>query len=91
MKWLGVWAWRKGFHVKLAWYYHVRSQPEEERLETVCRKAGAMVEMDIRSPGLMGKEGTCRAGDSRRGIRGCLAGCKEFCLTNRMKKDIYAL
>lgn len=49
------------------WEYYLRSLPEEERREIVCRKAGQMVEMDIRSPGPAGREGTCSAGDSRRG------------------------
>lgn len=47
--------------------YYIRSLPEEERRETVCRKAGAMVEIPICSPASAEKPGTCSAGDSRRG------------------------
>lgn len=51
----------------VVWNYYVRSLPEGERRETVCRKAGAMVEVNICSPGSAGNPEACSAGDSRRG------------------------
>lgn len=51
----------------VAWNYYVRSLPEGERREAVCRKAGAMVEIPICSPGSAGDPEACSTGDSRRG------------------------
>lgn len=51
----------------VVWNYYIRSLPEEERRETVCRKAGAMVEIPICSPTSAKSPGTCSAGYSRRG------------------------
>lgn len=57
----------KGYIKAVVWNYYIRSLPEEERRETVCRKAGAMVEIPICSPASAESPGTCSAGNSRRG------------------------
>lgn len=51
----------------VVWNYYVRSLPEGERRETVCRKGGAMVEIPICSPVSAGNPEACSTGDSRRG------------------------
>lgn len=51
----------------VVWNYYAGSLPEGERLETVCRKAGAMVEVNICSPCSAENPETCSTGDSRRG------------------------
>lgn len=57
----------KDYIKAVVWNYYIRSLPEEERREAVCRKAGAMVEIPICSPASVVSSGTCSAGYSRRG------------------------
>lgn len=55
----------KDYIKAVVWNYYVRSLPEGERRETVCRKAGAMVEINIYSHGHAGTTEACSAADSR--------------------------
>lgn len=65
----------------VVWNYHVSSLPERERRETVCRKAGAMVELKICSPGSVGKTEIYSAVDSRRDNKRLFERLQGFGLT----------